>query len=229
MEPERKIVKHRLGILIAMLVLIGIGVGIKFGRYHVLAKRFAVVELGRIYRGGEQQAGPYRRIIEENGIRTVLTLLDERKDDQREKVEAEVVETRGLHRIRIPMPGDGLADFDDLDRAAAILADGERSPIYVHCSAGVHRTGASIAAFRMKYQGWDYERAMDELDAHWISRARKGELFEHLRAYYDERVGGAELGAESSFGVDGGAELAAEDAVGGADVESAGKRGEVGK
>jgi len=205
METERKIVRRRIGILIAAMVLIGIGVGIKFGRYHVLAKRFDVVETGRIYRGGEQEAGPYERIIAEHGIRTVLTLLEERKDDRPEKVESELVETHGLRRIRIAMPGDGLADFDDLDRAAAILADEENGPIFVHCSAGVHRTGASIAAYRMVYQNWDYERAMEELDAHWISRGRKPEIFEHLKQYYEERVGGAELGGAVGFGVDGGA------------------------
>ncbi len=159
MESERKIVKRRLHIVIAMLVLIGVGVGIKFGRYYVVAKRFAVVEPGRIYRGGEQQAGPYRRIIEENGIRTVLTLLDERKDDQREKVEAELIETQGLLRIRIPMPGDGLADFDDLDRAAAILADGENQSAARAAASAVNQTQAELD------QPWDQVSAEPKISA----------------------------------------------------------------
>ena len=36
-------------------------------------------------------------------------------------------------------------------------------PIYLHCRAGVDRTGFMVAAYRMRYQGWSYEKAHQEM------------------------------------------------------------------
>lgn len=187
--------------VVVLVVIVGIGLGVKFGRYHFIPKRFEVVEAGKIYRGGEQEAGPYERILREHGIRTVVTLLDEETEDRLERVEREMVKELGLQRLRFPMPGDGQGEFDVLEGAAAAIADPQNQPVYVHCSAGVHRTGATIAVYRMKHSGWDVERALDELAAHWVSEARKPELIEHLRAYYRERIAkGAEAGGAQTYG-----------------------------
>ena len=184
--------KRVTAIVIVLVAVVALGLGAKFGRYYVLAKRFEVVEAGRIYRGGEQEASPYERIVGEHGVRTVVTRLGEEPDDRLQRIEAELVAVRGLKLLRFPMPGDGRGSFDALEAAAATLADVENHPVFLHCAAGVHRTGAVIAAYRMKYCGWDLERALEELAGHWAGRARKPELFEHLRAYYCERVAGAQ-------------------------------------
>jgi len=173
------------------LVAVAVGLGVKFGRYRIFAKRFEVVEAGRIHRGGEQEAGPYRRIVEQYGLRTVVTLLDNRPEDRHQIIEAELVQAHGLKCLRFPMPGDGRGSFDALDAAAAALADADNYPLFVHCAAGVHRTGATIAAYRMKYCGWDLERALAELDEHWTSPRGNAQLYEHLKTYYAERVAGA--------------------------------------
>jgi len=72
------------------------------------------------------------------------------------------VRERGLDFKLIPMPGDGLADFDKLDQAADWIKDHEGRPVYVHCAAGVNRTGAAIAAYRVKHCGWTLQRALAE-------------------------------------------------------------------
>ena len=177
--------------VVAFVLLVGVGLSIKFGRYHFIPKRYEVVEAGKVYRGGEQEAGPYRRILREHGVRTVVTLLDEEAEDRLERVEREMMAELGLKRLRFPMPGDGQGEFDVLEGAAAAIADPQNQPVFLHCAAGVHRTGATIAVHRMKHCGWGLERALDELAEHWVSEARRPELFEHLRAYYRERIAGA--------------------------------------
>ena len=184
---RRRIVR----VVVVLAVIGGTGLVVKFGRYHFIPKRFEVVEAGKIYRGGEQEAGPYRRILREHGIRTVVTLLDEEAEDPLERVERDMVAELGLKRLRFPMPGDGRGEFDALEGAAEAIADPQNQPVFLHCSAGVYRTGATIAVYRMEYCGCDVKRALAELAAHGVSEARKPELFEHLRAYYRERIAGA--------------------------------------
>ena len=44
-------------------------------------------------------------------------------------------------------------------------------PVYVHCRAGVDRTGMVIANYRMKVQGWSKDQAVKEMKAlgmHWF-------------------------------------------------------------
>jgi tyrosine-protein phosphatase SIW14 len=45
----------------------------------------------------------------------------------------------------------------------AVMDRPENHPVLVHCFAGIHRTGTMCAIFRMEYEGWTPERAMDEM------------------------------------------------------------------
>ena len=170
--------------------VLALGVGIKYGRHHVFAKRFEVVEPGRIYRSGRLERGPLRRVIRRHELETILTLLGDEPESPSQQMENEMARAEGVDVIRIGMPGDGLAEHDRLDRAADVLADPARRPVLVHCAAGVHRTGATLAAWRMKHQGWSFERALEELAAHGYDAADDPRLRDHLRAYYETYVAG---------------------------------------
>ncbi len=67
----------------------------------------------------------------------------------------------------------GCSDFLPPDeytvaRALNIINIGE--PTYIHCKHGVDRTGYIIAAYRMRCQGWSYEKAKAEMMAHGFHR-----------------------------------------------------------
>ena len=47
----------------------------------------------------------------------------------------------------------------------ALLADPKNHPVLVHCFAGVHRTGAYAAIYRMEFERWSNARAIAELKA----------------------------------------------------------------
>jgi protein tyrosine/serine phosphatase len=174
-------------LIVAILLIAGVALGIKYGKYYVIPKRFAVVEAGQLYRSGYCQPGPLRRIIREHNIRTILTLLGDEPDSPEQQKEERVVRETGVELVRIGMPGDGCAEFDLLEQAAAVIADPSRRPVLVHCHAGVNRTGASYAVYRMKYCGWDFERAMAEAEHYGYDPSENG-MKEHLRRYYRERI-----------------------------------------
>lgn len=172
--------------IVAVLVLIG--VGIKYGRYHVFAKRFAVVEEGQVYRSGLLKAGPLERVIREHEIRTILTLLKFEEDDPDQVAEKALAEREGIAILRIPMPGNGCGTFDQLEQAAGSVADEAHWPMLVHCAAGVQRTGASLAVWRMKYGGWNLEQALAEMRRHGYDEGDNPELREHLMEFSRERL-----------------------------------------
>ena len=56
------------------------------------------------------------------------------------------------------IPGDhSVAEF------RKVMDDPANHPVLVHCFAGIHRTGAMCAVFRMDYQGWTNDEAMSEM------------------------------------------------------------------
>jgi len=161
---------------------------VKYGRHHIFPKRFHVVEPGAIYRSGRLELRPFRHVLGTYEIRTILTLLSDEPQDAAQQERKRIAAEMGVRIVRIPMPGDGRGDFDALDAAADVLADPSRRPVLVHCAAGVHRTGAVLAAYRMKHCGWDVEKALSEGDTYGCSIRDKTDLIEHLRTYYRECI-----------------------------------------
>ena len=45
------------------------------------------------------------------------------------------------------------------------MDDPANYPVLVHCFAGIHRTGAYMAVYRMEIDRWDNDAALDELRA----------------------------------------------------------------
>lgn len=117
------------------------------------------------------------------GIRTVVSLRAFHGDN-------EVLDKSGIRMVRIPIY---TWDIDDKDVIAALRvirqaeADG---PVLLHCLHGADRTGLVSAMYRIIYQGWSREQALDELEhggygyhAIWknIPKYLKNVDLEHIR------------------------------------------------
>lgn len=153
-------------------------------------KRFAEVEPGQIYRSGELSEAELRNIIAQYKIKTVLSLLQPLAGAESDCVETRVGEELHVRKLQVGMPGNGRGSFADLDEAADIMADPANRPILVHCAAGVNRTGAVLAAYRMKHCGWAPDKAIAEGDRWGWSIESKPSLAAHMRDYYSTCVTG---------------------------------------
>ena len=173
----------RLKHILAGLLVVAALTAIVAGRWHVLAKRFAVVEPGKVYRAAELKQWPYRRVLDSCGIKTIVNLNYPSSDSGWDDLEAAEARQRGIERIGFSMPGDGLTPFERLEAAAAILADPQRQPVLVHCPAGVNRTNAVCAVYRLKHCGWSLDRTLAECEQRWLSRDKNPALFKHLEHY----------------------------------------------
>jgi protein tyrosine/serine phosphatase len=132
-------------------------------RGYWLADNFREVEPGRIYAGGYQFPIPLARVIDRHQIKTVVSLRE--GDDSYDADEREVLDARGVKFVRVIIPYK-VADAERIARveqAIAAITDPANQPVFVHCWAGCHRTGAVVAIYRVSRCGWTEQAARDEL------------------------------------------------------------------
>jgi len=194
MQPKQNpsVTRRVVWIVAIAVVVTALTITLYKSRHQVFPKRFAEVEPGRLYRSGQSKTWPLKRTLEHHNIRTIVTMMNATDDDvSLQEQEQALAEERGIAYVRIPMHRNGCGPFDDLEKAAAILAgepvDGKvyPHPVLLHCAAGVCRTGSSYAVWRMKYCGWDADRAIAEANTHGKIDPR---MVPHLQEYYRERV-----------------------------------------
>ncbi|MCL2330024.1 MAG: dual specificity protein phosphatase family protein [Phycisphaerae bacterium] len=173
---------------IVVIALIGGSIPLyMWGRYFFIPKRFDEVVPGHLYRSGKMEVKPMKRVLDQYHIHTILTLLAYNPDDSLQEQESKFAKEKNIRIERISMPGTGLGTFDDFEKAAAMIADESTHPLLVHCAAGSNRTGAVIAVWRMKYCGWDFDRAYAEVKEKKHGRINP-KLEPHLKQYYQERI-----------------------------------------
>lgn len=182
MSKGRKTLRRIVVVAAVSLAVVLLG-GVSYSlRWEVWPKRFAQVEPGWLYRGGQVDARLIEDLADRYAFGGILSLTRLSADEPDEAAELALIEDRGLDFCMIPMPGNGVAAFEQLDQAADWIATHEGRPIYVHCAAGVKRTSAAIAAYRLKHCGWSLEQAAEEARRHGI-RSRHRKWLDNLAAY----------------------------------------------
>lgn len=157
------------------LVLTGIGLFVPYW-YHEHREReyrnFRVVRPGYLYRSGQLSPAGLSRIIEEYGIRTVITLREPDQNSSRDASfdwEEALCSKENVVFVRIPArpwwSKEGPAPArKSVARFLEVLRDPDKypPPILLHCFAGEHRTGVFCAIYRMEFEGWPPAEAIAE-------------------------------------------------------------------
>ncbi|MEW4566445.1 hypothetical protein AB1L88_01130 [Tautonia sp. JC769] len=151
--------KRRILALIVLAALCGVAID---RRHEVFEKRVAVIAPGQLVRGAWQRSWPLRRLIDREGVRTIVTLTAINTHDPKYVMQRKVVDRAGIDWVIVPMRGS-TATIDQLAETADLLADPDRQPVFFHCVAGHHRTNLALAAYRIRHDGWSAERAWSEL------------------------------------------------------------------
>lgn len=109
------------------------------------------------YRGAQPLPDDYAALAA-MGIKTIVDLRNDPTDY--EKSAAEAV---GIKYINVSMSGWKRPKDEDVARVISILNDPAFGKIFVHCKAGIHRTGITGAVYRMEKYGWDYDKSYAEM------------------------------------------------------------------
>lgn len=106
-----------------------------------------------VYRS-EQPDSDAMKEIEAFGIKRVLNLRDLHDDNDE-------IKGTSLKSFHVPIKTTEIND-EHVVKALKIIKSSDES-ILVHCWHGADRTGTVIAMYRIIYQGWSKDRAIDEL------------------------------------------------------------------
>jgi tyrosine-protein phosphatase SIW14 len=178
-----------LGIVI-VLVLIAAPVGFALHQQADM-RNFRVVREGVLYRSGQMTVRGLERAVHDYGIRTVVTLRDTYSPNEATPDADEVAfcQRRGITHIRIPPrtwdSPDGSPPAEEGVRCfRAIMADPRNHPVLVHCFAGIHRTGAYTAIYRMEFERWPNARAIAEMKAcGYVTLDDELDILDYLEQY----------------------------------------------
>ena len=155
--------RHRIRPIWAALALAAV---IPLGGGAALAAEIANFDqvAGGLYRGGRPSEEDVAA-LRDMGIKTVLNLeggvfAAEAEAVRRERAWAEAA---GIDFVHVPLSPVRAPSPARVDEALAVIVDPARRPVFVHCHAGVDRTGFVVAAYRVAIEGWTPERAYDEM------------------------------------------------------------------
>jgi tyrosine-protein phosphatase SIW14 len=142
-------------------------------------KNFGVVA-GHIYRGNQPDEADYAA-LKALGISTVVDLRDDARPYAKHAAEA-----AGLTYINIPMNDTDRPYDEQIAAFLKIVTNPAYGKCFVHCAGGRHRTGVTIACYRMAVQGWSADAAYSEMKAYdfytrWGHGAYKTYVFDYYK------------------------------------------------
>lgn len=170
------------------LVLAAVALPVAFAhREYGQLRHLHAVRPGVLYRSAQLPVAGLRRAIQDHGIRTVVNLRD--GSTAADQAEEAYCAAAGIRFVRIaPLHWDGVQGSAPVDaglkRFLDVVADPANHPVLVHCYRGVHRTGGYVAVYRMELEGWDLDRAIQEMiDLGYTQIGDHADVLTYLRSY----------------------------------------------
>lgn len=107
-----------------------------------------------VYRSAQPSAEGMQN-LEKMGIKTIINLREFHDDKDEAKGSS-------IRRIDIPMLAWNIKDENVVEALRQLGNKGE-GPYLIHCMHGADRTGVVSAMYRIVYDNWDKEKAIDEM------------------------------------------------------------------
>lgn len=134
------------------------------------------------YRGAQPKPEDYKA-LKELGVKTIIDLRGDAEGYARTEVEA-----LGMRYVNIPMSGYKYPKAEHLEEFLKLANNPETGPFYVHCKAGIHRTGVAGAVYRFTKYNWDYDKVYQEMKNYDFSAGFFHRAFKKYVKDYAQRM-----------------------------------------
>ena len=178
------------------IIVLATGLLLLFGIIGVLRFRqrclphFYAVRTGCLYRGG-QPRGLGMEYLAFQKIRTLFSLRGLHADCAKDEA---VFATRHNMRFEADSLGGTPESVDAaVQRFLAVMDDKANWPVLVHCSRGLERSGVLTAVFRIEYDNWDNDQALQEMYRMGLHEGTFPLVEEYIRSYRPRREGAVVL------------------------------------
>ncbi|MFN5290422.1 MAG: fused DSP-PTPase phosphatase/NAD kinase-like protein [Planctomycetia bacterium] len=164
--------KKSLEVLGFVLVVVALVLPIQVANYQKKQFRnFHVVNPNVIYRSGQMPLPAIHKIINDFHIKSIVSLRDSYDAGKAppDAAEEKFAQEYGLKYLRLTPKkwesesGETPPILENISKYLELISDPANLPVLVHCFAGIHRTGAYCAIYRMEFEGWSNDKVIDEL------------------------------------------------------------------
>jgi tyrosine-protein phosphatase SIW14 len=113
-----------------------------------------------LFRGAQPRAEGIKE-LKNLGVTTIVDLRGE--DPDRIAWERRQAESLGMRFVSIPVSGWSPPTNDQVAAFLALFRNHPKEKVFVHCRFGDDRTGVFVATYRMAYEGWPAQQAINEM------------------------------------------------------------------
>jgi protein tyrosine/serine phosphatase len=165
-----RFLSYVLTILLLLLLFGGPLIHWHYRQAHI--RNFRMVREGVLYRSAQMSLAGLKQVVHDHDIKTVITLRDAANpnDPPPDLAEEQYCQAEGIHYVRISpriwwAPNGPIPAEEGVKIFRQVMDDPKNYPVLIHCFAGIHRTGAFCAIYRMEYEHWSNAQAIAEMRA----------------------------------------------------------------
>jgi protein tyrosine/serine phosphatase len=140
----------------AVASLAGLGICLRFG------DNVHVVESGLAYRSGQLWPGELELVIEECGIRSIISLVPPAPEQSWYRAELAVSSDRNIVRYEMPLSAENELTSEQLGALVSLLQKAPK-PVLIHSKNGADRSGLAAAIFKYAIASRPVEEARNQL------------------------------------------------------------------
>lgn len=133
----------------------------------------------KFYRGAQPKPGDYKDLAA-LGVKTIIDLQQDGESD-----EQQLAESAGMRFYRIGLSDSSWPSAEKAAQFIKLVNDPANQPVFIHCHGGRHRAGIMTAIYRITHDGWDADRAYQEMKQYGFERGfGHGSLKDYVYDYY---------------------------------------------
>ena len=132
-----------------------------------------------LYRGAQ----PYREGLQQLKKLGITTIIDLRGEDAHKVAwERQQAESLGIRFLHLPVSGWSTPSNEQVAQFFSVFRGSANEKVFVHCRFGEDRTGVFIASYRIAFDHWSSDQALNEMLSFGFNRLWHPSMADYVRS-----------------------------------------------